>query len=148
MGAWGHESFANDSALDWFSALVHGGPALLADALDRVGSAVADEYLEVDESSAALAAAELVAAALGGGEDRLPQDTLAWLTEHVHAARAIGAERARRAVERVFRDSELRELWEENGDQTEWHAEVRELLRRLDAHEGARGHHGARGPQE
>ena len=131
MGAWGHESFANDSALDWLSALVHGGPALLAEALDRVGSAAADEYLEVDESSAALAAAELVAAALGGGEDRLAQEALAWLKDHVHAARAIGAERARRAVERVFRDSELRELWEENGEQTEWHAEVRELLERL-----------------
>ena len=131
MGAWGHESFANDSALDWLSALVQGGPALLAEALDRVGSAAADDYLEVDESSAALAAAELVAAALGGGEDRLPQEALAWLKDHVHAARAIGAERARRAVERVFRDSELRELWEENGEQTEWHAEVRELLERL-----------------
>lgn len=148
MGAWGHESFANDSALDWLSSLVHGEPALLADALDRVGAAAADEYLEVDESSAALAAAELVAAALGGGEERLPQDALAWLKEHGDVARAVGAERARRAVERVFRDSELRELWEENGEQTEWHAEVRELLRRLDAQKSARRPHGGRGSQE
>jgi hypothetical protein len=36
-----------------------------------------------------------------------------------------------RAVDRVFRGSESRELWNENGADTEWHADLRELLRRL-----------------
>jgi hypothetical protein len=34
-------------------------------------------------------------------------------------------------VERVFESSELRELWDENGEDTDWHADVRELLKRL-----------------
>ena len=90
-------------------------------------------YLEVDECSAALAAAELVAAALGRGDDRLSKDAAAWLKGHREDVRKIGAARARAAVERVYESSELRELWDENGDDTAWHVEVRELLKRLAA---------------
>lgn len=131
MGAWGHKSFDNDSALDWLGELVDGDAELVEEALDAVADAEEDAYLEVDEASAALAAAELVAAALGKGDERLNDDATEWLEEHRAAARAIGAARARRAVERVYESSELRELWDENGDDTEWHADVRELLHRL-----------------
>lgn len=130
MGAWGHESFANDSALDWLETLVRGEPALLTATLERAADAE-NEYLEVDESAAALAAAELVAAAFGRGCDRLPDKARAWVRVHGQVACEAGTDRARRAVQRVFQDSELRELWEENGEDTEWHADVRELLRRL-----------------
>ena len=92
-----------------------------------------DAYLEVDECSAALAAAELVAAALGRGDDRLSKDAAVWLKGHREEVRKIGAARARAAVERVYESSELRELWDENGDDTAWHVEVRDLLKRLAA---------------
>jgi hypothetical protein len=131
MGAWGHKAFENDSALDWLGELMRGDPSLVGEALDAVADSDDDEYLEVDEASAALAAAELVAAALGKGDDRLSDDAASWLAEHRAAARDVGARRARRAVQRVLESSELRELWDENGDDTEWHAEVRELLKRL-----------------
>ena len=131
MGAWGHKSFDNDSALDWLGELVDGDASLVEEALDAVADAEADAYLEVDEASAALAAAELVAAALGKGDERLNDDATEWLEDHRAAVRAIGSARARRAVERVYEASELRELWDENGDDTEWHADVRELLDRL-----------------
>jgi len=131
MGAWGHKSFENDSALDWLGDLADGEKSLVGEALDAVTSADEDDYLEVDEASAALAAAELVAAALGKGDDRLNEDAAAWLEEHRAVAQGIGAARARKAVERVYKASELRELWDENGEDTEWHADVRELLARL-----------------
>ena len=132
MGTWGHGSFANDSAMDWLSELADGGPSLLVRALRAAaGAAEEDAYLEFEESTAALVAAELVAAALGHGDDRLDEDALGWLEEHQEAARAIGAELARRAVERVYANSEMRELWDENGTDMEWHADVRELLKRL-----------------
>jgi Domain of unknown function (DUF4259) len=133
MGAWGHRSFENDSALDWMGDLEDGGASLVGEALDAVADASDDTYLEVDECSAALAAAELVAAALGHGEGRLTEEGVAWLQRHREEARAIGATRARQAVERVYESSELRELWDENGNDTEWHADVRELLKRLAA---------------
>lgn len=125
---WGHTSFDNDSALDWLGDLADGGPSLVGEALD---AALGSDYLEVDEASAALAAAELVAAALGKGDQRLSEGAAEWLAEHRTAVRGVGAERARKAVQRVYEDSELRELWDENGDETEWHADVRELLERL-----------------
>ena len=130
MGAWGHGSFENDSALDWLSDVIDGNVGLVEETLHSEASS-GGEYLELDECSAALAAAELVAAALGKGTDRLNEDASTWLDEHREIAREIGAEIASRAVERVFRESELRELWDENGSDTNWHAEVRELLRRL-----------------
>lgn len=129
MGAWGHTSFDNDSALDWLGDL--DDPAQVAETLDEVGGLDEDEYLEVDEASAALVAAELVAAALGQGDDRLNDDARAWLGRHRASVVGVGAARARKAVERVFANSELRELWDENGDDTEWHADVRGLLGRL-----------------
>jgi len=127
MGAWGHKSFQNDSALDWLSDLIHDGASALGAALD----AASGGDLELDEASAVLAAAEIVAAALGKGDDRLDEDAAVWLAENRDAARRVGAIRARQAVERVFAKSELRELWDENGEDTEWHADVRALLERL-----------------
>jgi hypothetical protein len=131
MGAWGHKSFENDSALDWLGDLTDSDASLVREALDAVAGADEDAYLEVDEASAALAAAEIVAAALGKGDDRLNEDAALWLKENRDAVQSVGAARARLAVERVFKSSELRELWDENGDGTEWHADVRELLNRL-----------------
>lgn len=131
MGAWGHKSFENDSALDWLGDVADGDPSTVGDALDAVAEAAPDDDLEVDDASAALAAAELVAAALGKGDDRLNSSALTWLADHRAAAATIGATRARRAVERVLESSELRELWDENGSDTDWHRDVRELIQRL-----------------
>ncbi len=133
MGAWGHGSFANDSALDWLGDLCEGDPSLVRSALEAVADVDADEYLEVNECCAALAAAELVAAALGKGDDRLDAGAASWLQEHRAAVQAVDTKLAHRAVERVFGKSELRELWDEGGPDTEWHTDVRELLIRLAA---------------
>lgn len=133
MGAWGHRTFENDSALDWMGDLQDGDASLIGETLDAINHAPDDAYLEVDEASSALAAAELVAAALGRGEGRLTEEGVEWLKEHRDDVRAIGATRARQAVERLYQSSELRELWNENGPDTEWHADVRELLKRLAA---------------
>lgn len=131
MGAWGHGTFDNDSAHDWLFDLKDGDASLVGEALDAVGEASAEDYIEVDEASAALVAGELVAAALGKGEDRLHPDAAAWLRAHKAAVAALGSARARQAVQRVYDASELRELWDENGADTEWHVDVRTLLARL-----------------
>lgn len=131
MGAWGHKSFENDSALDWLCDLGDAEPSLVSETLDAVGDAAEDAYVDVDEACAALAAAELVAAALGKGDDRLNKDAASWLKDSRAVVETVGAARARRAVERLFKSSELRKLWDENGANTEWHADVRELLERL-----------------
>ncbi len=97
-----------------------------------VASTDPDEYLDVDDGSAAIAAAEIVAATLPHGRDRLTREGTSWLDAN---ASGIGAEDvvlARRAVERVLaRSSELRGMWDEGGIETEWHADVGVLLVRL-----------------
>jgi hypothetical protein len=131
MGAWGYGSFDNDTALDWLGDLDEGDASLVGETLDVVGEANEDEYIDADDACNALAAAELVAAALGRGEERLKSGARKWLEKNRDAVRGIGAARAKRAVSRVFESSELRELWDENGEDTEWHTDVRELLSRL-----------------
>ena len=131
MGAWGEKAFENDSALDWLADLEDGGVTALRDTLSRVAGAGADDYVEVDDCSAAIAAAEIVAGALGE-RDRLTEEAVAWLDANRGAVVPGDKIAAKRAVERVLAEgSELRELWDENGPDTEWHADVRALLTRL-----------------
>lgn len=130
MGAWGHQSFENDAVLDWF-AEVEENTARVGDALRFAAEADSDQYVDAAAASAALGAAELVAAALGKGDDRLSRSVAPWLAAHRAELAALGASLARGAVARVLERSELRELWDENGADNEWHADVRELLRRL-----------------
>jgi len=131
MGTWGPRSFSNDAALDWLGDLIDGEASLLSKALEDVLLAASDAALTDRICTAALAAAELVAAAQGHGDDRLNGEAALWLDAHREIARQVGADRARLAVERVYAKSELRELWHEAGPVPEWHADVRELLNRL-----------------
>jgi len=129
MGAWGHDSFENDSAMDWLGELVGGDPSMVREALENV--VVASGHIDVDDGSVALAAAELVAGAHGKGYDRLSKRAARWLEANRIQLAAIDVELARRAVERVLASSELRSLWDEAGDDSGWQPAVRELIRRL-----------------
>lgn len=131
MGAWGPGSFENDAALDWFDDLEDGGVAMLRETLERAADADADEYIEIDDASAALAAAELVAAALGRGDDRLDEDALVWTAANRDHVTEADLALARRAVARVIARSEVQELWDANGTNNEWRPVADELLRRL-----------------
>lgn len=132
MGAWGAKAFENDSALDWLSELEADGLDALHDILGAVADTPPDAYLDVDEGSPALAAAEIVAAALGHGRERIPRRVVRWLDANPSAITADDRELALHAVERVIGDaSELRGLWDDAGLDSEWHADVRILLTRL-----------------
>jgi len=132
MGAWGEKAFENDSALDWLAEFEVDGLSLLRETLTRVAELHADEYLDVDDGAASVAAAEIVAAALGRQRDRVPATLNGWLDAHEGSLVGDDQELARRALERVLRaGSELRDLWEEGGTESAWHADVRALLGRL-----------------
>jgi hypothetical protein len=133
MGAWGEKAFENDGAMDWLAELEPLGVAAIHRALSTAAETSGDDYLDVDDGTAAIAAAEIVAAARGKGRDRVPKRLFAWLDAN---AAAIGSDvlaLARRAVERVLgANSELRALWDEGGVDNAWRGEVRELLVRLE----------------
>ncbi len=126
-GAWGTGSFENDDALDW------------ADELERVGShavifttlttAVQASYLEAPEGSAALAAAEVVAALSGNPTKMLPEGLAAWVT-HKKPPTAELVRLANKAITAVTNSSksELYQLWEGSD---EWLQKIADLRSRL-----------------
>jgi MoxR-like ATPase len=130
MGAWAHGSFDNDDALDLvddFKAAKTWYPAF--EVITSVIEAE-DGYLEAPIASKALAAAEVIAAALGRPAIKVPEELASWVASSKAPNREL-VEKARRAVERVLRDSELKELWDESSDSALWHQEVEGLLLRL-----------------
>jgi hypothetical protein len=132
MGAWGAKAFENDAALDWLAELEVRGVLALRAVLSGVAELERDEYLDQEEGSTAIAAAEVVAAALGRGRDRVHPEANAWLDANAGEIVAEDLDPARRAVERVLAEnSELRDLWDENGPHAAWHADVGALLLRL-----------------
>ena len=128
MGAWGAGPFDNDDALDWLATLSASRDfAAGRQALNVAG----EDYLEAPEGSTALAAAEVVAAALGHPAASLPDEVTAWVNSNASVVAPGDVAIALAAVERVRAgDSELRELWADAaGD--EWLDGVQALRQRL-----------------
>ncbi|MCF7221577.1 DUF4259 domain-containing protein [Marilutibacter chinensis] len=133
MGAWGTGSFDDDDAADFLSDVMAGadlGPVreVLAAALD------AGEYLEAPDASQAIAAAEIVMAALGRPTDAAQQEDelMEWIARVKPSADAALASQAVKALDRILApNSELRELWEETEEFAEWQATVVALRSQL-----------------
>ncbi|NVB79031.1 MAG: DUF4259 domain-containing protein [Kofleriaceae bacterium] len=128
MGTWGHGNFDNDGAHDWLDELHDKGVAAIRSVLGRVARA---KYSDVDDAQAALAAAEVVAAARGNPRPGRQPDLLAvWVDDHSSEIVDAHAELAAKAVARVRESSELRELWDA---EAKWVREIEKLIARLGA---------------
>lgn len=133
MGAWAEGPFDNDGALDWLAGL-QGADDLtyVREALAvAVGDPDAPEYLETDDATAAIAAAEIVAALQGYARFPLPDNAVSWLMDHCELPGGPLVPLAREAVTRVLTSSELQELWAESATYDAWKAETEGLLKRL-----------------
>lgn len=135
MGAWGYGSFENDDAADFLADVIDSGDtALLREALDNVLTST--EYVEAPDACQAIIAAEIIAAM--SGRPTLAAEREEELAEWLQRIRpAMDPElvtRAREALLRILAEnSELRELWEEVEDYSEWQATISELLLQLQA---------------
>jgi Domain of unknown function (DUF4259) len=136
MGTWGTGAFENDAAADWAWQIEDAASGLQA--VDTISSALravldlpAGEASDADVASCGLAAAEVVAAALGRPSNELPDGVDAWIAIHGEAIPRSLSEIARRAVERVNENSELTELWNESGQSQEWLDGIAGLKARL-----------------
>ncbi|MGN6740633.1 DUF4259 domain-containing protein [Dyella sp.] len=136
MGAWSHEPFGNDTACDWAYGLDEQRDfSLVAKAIQAVLDNGPD-YLDSDLASEAIAAAEVLAKALGRGTqaDSYTEEVDAWV-------RSIGSKpsqdllsKANGALARIMGpDSELRELWEESDDFGSWESSIKALQSAVDA---------------
>ena len=130
MGAWGTAAFDNDDASDWVYDLEKRGIAAIDDALSEAeGSGPLDMPADVN----ALAAGEVVAAALGRPATGLRDDILSLARVLRGDVTPDHAARARQAAARVLAGSEVADLWGETDEDGEWRATVDDLIGRLSA---------------
>jgi hypothetical protein len=129
VAGWGTGSFENDDAAGWLAEL----KAIEPDALTQIFARAADnpDYLEAPAASVAVAAAEVVAALNGSPAPGSPAEIGDWTTKHPQALTPELKALAIRALDRVRRDSELKDLWLEADGLNEWIAAVRDLQARL-----------------
>jgi hypothetical protein len=129
VGGWGTGSFENDDAADWLAHLSAVTPAdltkVLLEAADHPG------YLEAPEASVAVAAAEVVAALSGTPAPAVPAEIVEWAKKNPQTLTAELRALAVRALERVRRNSEVKDLWMEADGLNDWTAAIQELQSRL-----------------
>lgn len=130
MGAWREAVFECDSAEEWAEQLIsQGKSAMVLKPLTSVLKMRAGGVLEADLCASALAAAEVIAAALGHPCRGLPDEIRDWLGERDFAPSPADIKLARDAVTRIATSSELRELWE---NASVWSTGLKKLVERLD----------------
>jgi hypothetical protein len=113
-GAWGEGSFDNDSALDWVeNELRVRGSAAIHRTVAPVASG--SRYVDADEASSVVAACEVLAAWQGRPAKDLPDFVAEMVKGFSGEPRDELRELARKALDRVVRDSELKDLWSEGG---------------------------------
>ena len=77
-----------------------------------------------------LAAAEVIAALLGKPTAKLPDEVASWVAGKRRPDSAL-VKTAQRVVQRILKDSDLKDLWAESSDSAKWQQEVEGLLGRL-----------------
>ena len=130
MGAWGSGPFENDDAADWAWELEEAqDDGVLRAALE---AAIRERgYLDIREGANAVAAAAVTASALEGDHAGLSDEVISYL-DRVGRPDAGLVELARRALDRVAKDGELAELWDETDDPS-WRQGLAALQQRLRA---------------
>lgn len=129
MGSWGTGSFENDDAKDWLATLSAVTPDDLMQILVR--AAEDPEYLEAPAASVAVAAAEVVAAWSGSPASTVPREIVEWTKKDPQPPSPDLKAAAVRALERVRRNSEVKDLWMEADGLNDWILAIRELQARL-----------------
>jgi hypothetical protein len=133
MGAWGVGPFENDTAADWLAELSVAVPTTLQITLLSVVAIEPEVYLEEPDASAAVAAAEVVAAMRGHAGPAVlgAPEILKWVRDHSDWLDTELVRQAIAAVYRVRSSSELRDLWSESPELDVWAAQLDDLVLRL-----------------
>lgn len=130
-GAWGTGSFENDSALDWVSENITSATSM--NVLAHMFAFVqANKYLDVDDCSSAIAAAEIVAAMKMNKFDKLPKDVATWAKRNKgHFNKALALEALKSVnICSDSKKSELAVLWR-GAQYDEWKRTIDNIKARL-----------------
>jgi hypothetical protein len=129
-GAWGEGAFDNDAAQDWLAQCARStDPAPVSEALDM---ALLASYIDADDGAAAVAAAELIAGAIGKSAAAATTRAVPCLagrrSDELHALAARARQALARVADRTI--SELAQQWEEEKPNP-WAANLARLAARL-----------------
>jgi hypothetical protein len=129
LAGWGTGSFENEDAASWLAQL----GTITLDDLTQILVRAADDpgYLEAPAASAAVAAAEVVAALNGSPAEQVPSPIVKWMEKNPQPPTPELKALAIRALERVRRNSELKDLWLEADGLNDWIAAIQNLQTRL-----------------
>jgi hypothetical protein len=130
MGTWGVKTFENDGSLDWLYTLEEcDDTSALEDALNPED--VND--LDATDGEMILAASEVILGILKSPREGLPEEAIKWIKSHKKLEVSPLVSRAVNLIGKVIeKDSELKELWEENEeDFPKWKEDVEDLLLKL-----------------
>jgi hypothetical protein len=130
MAAWGTGSFENDDAAGWLAKL----GTIEPEDLTQIFVQAADDpgYLEAPAASIVVAAAEAIAALSGSHAPGLPPEIVKWAKNRPMSTPELRA-LALRALQRVRKNSELKDLWLEADGLNDWIAAVQDLQARLES---------------
>ncbi|MEO5890690.1 MAG: DUF4259 domain-containing protein [Ferruginibacter sp.] len=130
MGAWGHNIFENDDALDFLGEVEELGKDKLTEKILSVAELDEADYLEATDASECLAAIEYFAAAKGRPSGDFPAEADTWLKQNSPLP-VIETEIMKSTLVRIRNKSELQELWEEADELTDWLKTIDDLEKRL-----------------
>lgn len=129
MPGWGTGSFENEDAQSFLGTLKSKEPAELKALIARATQS--ENYLNGQESSIVIAAAEVVATAKGNPPENVPRQIVEFVEKSGGEPSDEMNELARKAVEKIRTNSELKDLWLEADGLNEWSAALRNLEQRL-----------------
>jgi hypothetical protein len=128
MPGWGTGSFENEGAQTFLAQLKS---SRIDDLSPILTSAADQDYVDAAEGCTVIVVAEIVATAKGNPPEAVPSQIVEWIAQIEGRPSAQMSELARRAVEKVRTNSELKDLWLEAEGLNEWSAVLRDLEKRL-----------------
>jgi len=128
MAGWGTGSFENEHAQAWLGGLKSLSPADVAQTFARANDV---DYMEERDASIVIAAAEVLAAMKGAPNENNPRQIESWVGENKESGSPELIDVALQSVEKVRRNSELKDLWLQAEGLNEWTAALQDLQTRL-----------------
>jgi hypothetical protein len=133
MGAWGHTNFDNDTAQDFVAEVEEGGIDRIISAIEVINTVEEDAHLDADLCTEALAAIEYIATAKDRMAEDFPEDAEDWVQPNKSTILSVGGiiAKSQQAIDRIKKNSKLKEFWEENKDIEKWNNVLDDLNTRI-----------------
>ena len=121
-----YKAFGNETAREWLRTLF---PSSTDEHIIRAFLAVvqSESFVDAQDAERAVAAAEMVALSHGLGATDNPQECGMWVRRNNYKAAPELVTAAVEVIERIFSNSELKELWERTDGMIQWKTEIHSL---------------------